>query len=165
VDPLSFTLVSCGGISVWLGKSEHSYGSVHAVSFDDGMQCCGRSTKHGIPCRHQCALARHNRIDAVELVHVNLTMATMQAQYHRCLPIHPVGFDSTEKVPGDQQLAPPDEKVQPGRPKKKRFASMASDNPDSKRRVCGRCGSLGHNKRSCKNPLTSEQQSQGQGGF
>lgn len=136
-------------------ESPSQPGLIYAVDLDNPKSCCGRSARHGLPCKHQCELIRLDRKEPADFVHPLLTVATWKRQYARCMPIQPVPMVNDRQPELD--LAPPDEDAQRGRPKKKRIPSTLSDQP-GKKRTCGRCGALGHNKLTCKQPLSSQQQ-------
>ncbi|XP_060200576.1 uncharacterized protein LOC132628829 [Lycium barbarum] len=71
------------------------------------------------------------------------------------VPVDPL-LDETEwNVPksiSDEVVMPPIYKRPPGRPKKKRDKPLQELMIGKRRNSCGKCGRLGHNRRSCDNP-------------
>ena len=137
-------------------ESRSQPGTFHRVELDDGSFCCNRFTVTGVPCRHMCRLASHLRtpLGAAGLVKVELRAATGRDMYQYALPCIPV---ATVGLVRNDVLLPPDEAKPKGRPPKRRIPSVGESN-GKRPNKCRRCQAMGHNKRSCKAVLSSQQQ-------
>lgn len=112
--------------------------------------CCNKFRVTGLPCEHECGLARFLRLDPTQLVHPAMCTAQGRALYEASAPFPPVNTLGLEL----DDVKPPNEKRPRGAPRKRRIPSMAGE--PRRRITCGRCHQPGHNKSSCRAPLTSD---------
>jgi hypothetical protein len=138
------------------------YGSRRVVNLIAMTCSCGRWQLNGIPCPHACAAIFTDRRNPEDFVHACYWYDTYKKAY--APSIHPMpGPDEWPKVTVDTIL-PPLVRAQPGRPKKAR--RKETDEPEHPYKVtrqgydvrCGNCGLIGHNVRSCHEPLRPNRQ-------
>ena len=79
--------------------------------------------------------------------------------------IHPQGSESSWTFPNEIKqikVNPPNFLGRPaGRPKKRRIPSLGES--DAPLRKCSRCGGVGHNRATCRNPIPPEMRAPGMG--
>ncbi|XP_022154400.1 uncharacterized protein LOC111021677 [Momordica charantia] len=106
----------------------------------------------GIPCSHAIAAARHKNINCHTLIDPCYSVDSLISAYAE--PILPVGHMSEWKRPADYQPIP----VQPPRLVKRagrrRTQWIASTGERRVVNKCSRCGTSGHNRQTCTNPIT-----------
>ncbi|XP_022155370.1 uncharacterized protein LOC111022514 [Momordica charantia] len=106
----------------------------------------------GIPCSHAIAVARHKNINCHTLIDPCYSVDSLIGAYAE--PILPVGHMSEWKRPADYQpipIQPPRLVKRAGRRRTQRIASTGERRVVNK---CSRCGTSGHNRQTCTNPIT-----------
>lgn len=108
----------------------------------------------GVPCVHACAAIKSIKGRPENYIHEYFTMEYFFKAYE--YEINPMtGPDFWPKT-DNEPIQPPLLRRPPGRPKKQRHkSSLEGKDPHKAKRKygmikCGKCGQLGHNKRSCK---------------
>jgi hypothetical protein len=136
---------------------DHCHDSRRVVNLSNMTCSCGIWQLNGIPCPHACAAIYANRRTPKDFVHECYRMDTYKKAY--APSIHPMPRpEEWPKVTIDTIL-PPLVRTQPGRPRKVR--RRAAEEPQHPYKVtrqgydvrCGNCGLVGHNVRSCHEPL------------
>ncbi|XP_051117798.1 uncharacterized protein LOC127242336 [Andrographis paniculata] len=118
----------------------------YAVDLEARKCSCREWQMFRLPCKHACACIEKCSMSIYDFCDLYYSIECYRKTYQE--PINPVpthDMDVIVEIEADQ-IHPPPSSVQPGRPKKRRFESQQVKNA----RKCGRCGRLGHNRRSCK---------------
>ncbi|XP_060178449.1 uncharacterized protein LOC132608731 [Lycium barbarum] len=106
-----------------------------------------------IPCSHAWAVLKNKNLTADVYCSDLFKPETVVNTYD--VPVDPLPDETEWKVPKsilDEVVMPPIYKRPPGRPKKKRDKPLQELMIGKRRNSCGKCGRLGHNRRSCDNP-------------
>ncbi|XP_060178029.1 uncharacterized protein LOC132607964 [Lycium barbarum] len=106
-----------------------------------------------IPCSHAWAVLKNKNLTADVYCSDLFKPETVVNTYD--VPVDPLPDETEWNVPKsilDEVVMPPIYKRPPGRPKKKRDKPLQELMIGKRRNSCGKCGCLGHNRRSCDNP-------------
>ncbi|XP_022145141.1 uncharacterized protein LOC111014656 [Momordica charantia] len=106
-----------------------------------------------VPCSHAIAVASSRSINPYTLCDEAYTVNSWMLAYAE--PIFPVGSSSTWKSsPGfvNIDVQPPKKVVRVGRRQTVRIPSTGEVRPPRK---CSRCGTSGHNRKTCREPLNT----------
>ncbi|KAF3503587.1 hypothetical protein F2Q69_00041843 [Brassica cretica] len=113
-----------------------------------------------IPCQHAIAAAIVAKVKVDSLVAEEYTQNAMVAAYVGSVaPM--IDTDNIIELTGqlsELDMLPPSSRRPPGRPRKKRFLSRGEVRMKTPRRhtVCSRCKGSGHNRATCKTPISFE---------
>ncbi|KAK1303655.1 hypothetical protein QJS10_CPB11g01873 [Acorus calamus] len=128
------------------------------VRLDDKTCTCRAWQVTGLPCVHAAALITRIRgLDICDFVDEVYTVQRFRETY--VVPIAPMpSKEFWDRVHLPFIVQPPRLYKQRGRPRKNRIRD-----PKEKKRtyMCTRCYELGHNKKSCKNPIAQSQSTGG----
>lgn len=117
---------------------------------------CRKWQLSGLPCGHVCAVCREEKLtNCNKWAETWFTKTALKGTYHEM--VYPLEIESEWHDPGNLQKVKPPlmDKRQAGRPKNKdRFPSK---NEEPKVRKCGRCGTVGHTRASCMEPVPRKQ--------
>ncbi|XP_060183431.1 uncharacterized protein LOC132613426 [Lycium barbarum] len=106
-----------------------------------------------IPCSHAWAVLKNKNLTADVYCSDLFKPETVVNTYD--VPVNPLPDETEWNVPKsilDEFVMPPIYKRPPGRPKNKRDKPLQELMIGKRRNSCGKCGRLGHNRRSCDNP-------------
>ena len=121
------------------------------VDFTDRSCTCRKFQLGRLPCAHVVAVSRFLRLaDCYQWCHQVYTTEFLKKVYGDS--IYPLG-DQSEWIEPDviRTVHPPNRRSRlPGRPRGKRIPSVGEE---VRRRRCGRCGVLGHNRIHCPSPM------------
>ncbi|XP_020415474.1 uncharacterized protein LOC109947999 [Prunus persica] len=112
---------------------------------------CRKFQLEQLPCKHVVAVCRFLKLNVYSKASRYYTRDTWLDAYSNS--IYPVQPHTIWVIPEDVQsrvVLPPMAKVMPGRRKKLRIPSQGEGTITRK---CSRCGSMGHNKTTCKNNI------------
>lgn len=124
---------------------------------------CGVYKDCGLPCEHICAVAKNKGLEVFNCVNGCYWFETYAMAYATKNGVNGL-FRSLEEMAVDEDLQLPILKVPKGCPKKQRYTAWFENLPigdgitsvrTQKRKKCGLCGALGHNKKTCKNAAPS----------
>lgn len=148
---------------LWAGDEDGSkfqvqhilrFNAKYVVDLKEFTCSCKEWDLTGIPCAHVVACLGHNNLVPEQFVHPYYSKETWENTYRPfILPVR--GQDQWEKTQQDPIL-PPHYNRGGGRPKKQRTKKDdIPENPFKAKRKhgpmrCGKCGSQGHNSRSCQ---------------
>jgi hypothetical protein len=149
-------------ISRWQNELEfevdHMYDARRIVRLDKYTCSCGRWQLNGIPCPHACAAIYLHKEKPEKYVDACYKMEKYMEGYAPRV----FGMEGPNTWPTDDPcdpIMPPIVRRAPGRPKiTRRKEADEPTNPYKLTRSgytvkCGNCGGLGHNWKSCKQPL------------
>lgn len=128
----------------------------YKVNLENKTCGCRKWELSGIPCVHAVCGYNHLYMDPMDYVHDCYKVTTYLSCYGNGLgPINGREMWPTTDHP---VILPPDVKKRAGRPKKARRREPEEQEPVDPTRVgrkgvkmtCGKCGQVGHNRRSCK---------------
>ena len=106
-------------------------------------------------CAHAIAACLTHRVDFINLCSDFYTTEFVAMAYAQ--PVEPVGDVADWEVPNEiqkMQIYPPVEAPPPSRRKELRIP-LVGDNVNRRTIRCWRCHELGHNRKRCKNPISS----------
>ncbi|KAJ8621739.1 hypothetical protein MRB53_030268 [Persea americana] len=134
----------------------------YKVLMDKRTCQCGQWQLCGMPCKHAVATIIKRREDPESYCDNCYSVEKYRVAYDGI--IHAMSHKETWTRPPDAfYIHPPYNRRLPGRPKKERIKDRNEDNPSLKRAKnssrttkCSLCGILGHNSKTCKNPLRGE---------
>ncbi|RID45340.1 hypothetical protein BRARA_I02079 [Brassica rapa] len=130
-------------------------GECFTVLLDPGTCTCGEYQLIGIPCMHALACSTRVGFPSDALVAPAYRVPTWRQGFiGKIYPVPSVGgleLGSGTRAP----LLPPAVRRPPGRPRKVSILSRGEykKGGSSSNRKCKRCGRLGHNRASCRNPI------------
>ncbi|KAG7594240.1 Transposase MuDR plant [Arabidopsis thaliana x Arabidopsis arenosa] len=127
----------------------------YAVNLWERTCTCRQFQLLTIPCSHAIAAAIREGIRVDTMVGVQHTVPQLRLAYKEMIMPIP---DMATLAPspndvGGGKLAPPYLKRPPGRPRKRRLFSQGEFKRTSGKR-CTRCRSVGHNRATCRGPMT-----------
>ncbi|XP_074306023.1 uncharacterized protein LOC141641251 [Silene latifolia] len=143
----------------WIRSGEYEVkhkGVQKAVNLEKRTCSCRHWELSGLPCSHAIVCIMDQREELLDYVDEAYTKATYVRAFEHAIAAMP-GYQDWEKVGQVAPLPPPFKKL-PGRPKMKKRRREASEESSgaakkmTQRRACGKCGLLGHNVKTCKNP-------------
>lgn len=124
----------------------------HVVRMTERTCSCRKWKLSGLPCGHAIAAGRVLGLtDSSQLARNWFMKTTVKATYEPL--IFPTGDVSTWETPDNIQVVEPPimDKRPAGRPKNK--DRIRSQGEEPRQISCGRCGVVGHNRATCKQPL------------
>ena len=124
----------------------------HVVRITERSCSCRKWQLSGLPCGHAIAAGRVLGLtDSSQLAKNWFMKTTLKATYEPL--IFPTGDVSTWETPDNIQVVEPPimDKRPAGRPKNKDRIRSRGEEP--RQISCGRCGVVGHNRATCKQPL------------
>ena len=127
----------------------------HVVRLTEGTCTCQKWQLSGLPCGHAIAVCRVLGLsDSSQLARDWFKKTTLKSTYDPL--IFPLGdVSSWETPPNIQVVEPPLMDRRPaGRPKNKDRIRSKGEEP--RRISCGRCGVVGHNRATYKQPLMKQ---------
>ncbi|XP_048626905.1 uncharacterized protein LOC106349583 [Brassica napus] len=120
--------------------------------------CCFEFQLLEIPCQHAIAAAIVAKVKVDSLVAEEYTQNAMVAAYVGSVApvIHTDNIIELTGQLSELDMLPPSSRRPPGRPRKKRFLSRGEVRMKTPRRhtVCSRCKGCGHNRATCKTPIS-----------
>ena len=129
-------------VSVFQVQRLHDQFSMRVVNLVVPDCSCGFYKEHGIPCHHICAAVNALKGDPQSYVIPERSLDALKETYKGVTIPVDVSYLTDDGMKG------PIETKRRGRPKQKRIPSSA-ETSQRKTVKCGRCGQLGHNKRTC----------------
>lgn len=108
-----------------------------------------------IPCSHAIAVLQKSKLDPYDYCSPYYKKETMVAAYKET--VYPVGNKDTWQVPEQVKsliVYPPEGRIRVGRPKKRRCKAHWERNGKTQVQ-CGKCNQMGHNRRTCRNPMNN----------
>ena len=124
----------------------------HIVRITEWNCTCRKWQLSGLPCGHAIAVGRVLGLsDSSQLARHWFKKTTLKATYEPL--IFPTGDVKRWETPNNIQIVEPPVmgKKQAGRPKNKDRIRSRGEEP--RQISCGRCGVVGHNRTTCKQPL------------
>ena len=115
-----------------------------------GKTCsCRRWQVYDIPCKHACAAIMQTDTNVHRFISCYFTVDNYKLAYSEA--IFPIpDHDKPTNDNRELRLRPPVTRRQPGRPRRKRIESQASEVRELR---CSRCQVSGHNRRSCNETI------------
>ncbi|KAI5343776.1 hypothetical protein L3X38_011652 [Prunus dulcis] len=124
---------------------------VEVVNLEGKCCTCREFDLDQLPCAHACAVCRHRQISCYPMCSKYYTTNSLVIAYAE--PIWLVGNQTDWVVPNDVRdriVLSPITRRRHGRRKEKRIPSRGEE-PST--RKCSQCGSTGHYRQTCKNPI------------
>lgn len=144
---------------VWSGGARYlvtmTAGGYEMVVDLEAQKCaCKKWEVSGIPCYHACACIAWSKKSFEPFIHMSYSKDMFLECYSNI--VEPICGETEWEETGFPQPLPPEIKVQPGRPKKKRNKATDVIDPNAikmKRRntkiKCNYCTEISHNIRTC----------------
>ncbi|KAH7845437.1 hypothetical protein Vadar_001962 [Vaccinium darrowii] len=150
-----YYIVPCGNDEF---EARSFNGGQHTVNLAMQSCSCRRWELNGIPCEHGAIVIAHNGGQPEDYVNEWYHKHSFLASYNHIM--HPMNGSEMWEKSGKPPIIPPEYKRQGGRPRKSRRREQdePSKNPFRLSKVgvkmtCRRCGTQGHNTRTCKGPM------------
>jgi zinc finger SWIM domain-containing protein 3 len=149
----------------------------YAVNLTKSTCTCFTFQSQGFPCAHAFKAILYERGNIAQYVEEWCTVAAYRKTYEKGI-LPPIASPNLETIPvfnGEEDrgsdlssiaedleynseeeadLLPPNTRRPTGRPKKRRLRHGIEKEPQREFK-CGRCSGVGHNKRTCREPLIS----------
>lgn len=112
-----------------------------------------------IPCAHAIAVLQKSNLNPYDYCSTYYRKETMVAAYKE--DVYPVGDKEDWEIPENVKsviVYPPKGRVRVGRPKRNRCKAQWERIIKAKTykpTKCGKCNQIGHNRRTCRNPVNS----------
>lgn len=124
----------------------------HIVRITEGSCTCRKWQLSGLPCGHAIAVGKDLGLsDCSQMARHWFKKTTLKATYDPL--IFPIGEVSSWETPNNIQVVEPPvmDRRPAGRPKNRERIRSKGEAP--RQISCGRCGVVGHNRATCKQPL------------
>ena len=129
-------------------------GDKFVVNIDEASCTCRKWSISGIPCCHSLSAMKFLGINGEEFISTWFRKSTYEETYSSI--IFPINGQNLWDITPYPDLLPPEKRIMPGRPKKKRRLQDWELRKDETqmtnarlRKRCGFCRQLGHNKSKC----------------
>jgi hypothetical protein len=122
-------------------------GESHIVNLEQRTCTCKWAQRYQLPCVHMCAMIVKIGDNPYNYASPFYSVTAYRECYRK--NVIPIQYHLLEV---DETFKPPATRRPRGRPKKKRIASRGEQSPKAQK-CCSRCGGMGHNRRTCREPI------------